>query len=265
MTGSSAQAPETSAPAGKILEVTGLTAGYADAMAVRDLTMHVNTGEVVALLGSNGAGKSTTLRAVSGGLTAAAGHVVLSGVDITRRSAQAIARQGVVHMTDRRSIFHGLTVAEHLRLTYRGQRLDAELAYERFPALRALRNRRAGLLSGGEQQMLGLARALARRPRLLLVDEFSLGLAPVIVQRLLPLVRDYVRDTGAAAILVEQHVQLALAVSDRGYILAHGELILTQDADQLISNRALLAESYLGDQAADSQDRPADQGRKRQQ
>lgn len=239
-----------------LLEVDGLVAGYQGAVVVRGLSLTVRPGEIVALLGANGAGKSTVLRAVSGGLPVMGGTVRLLGADVTKKSAQFIARQGLVHMTDRRGIFRGLTVAEHFRLSVGGQNLDVAAAYENFPALSGLRHRRAGLLSGGEQQMLGLARALARKPRVLLVDEFSLGLAPVIVQRLLPLVRTYVDQTGASAILVEQHVQLALDIADRGIVLARGQVVMAEAAAVLLRDRELLAASYLGGDADQKVDQP---------
>ena len=151
-------------------------------------------------------------------------------------------------MPEGRGLFFGLTVAEHFRLGYRGERPDEDAAYEYFPALAELRTRRVGLLSGGEQQMLAVARALARRPRLLLLDELSLGLAPVIVERLLPVVRQYAQETGCAVLLVEQHVHLALEVADRGYVLSHGEIVLADRAKVLRADRELLISSYLGEQ-----------------
>jgi ABC-type branched-subunit amino acid transport system ATPase component len=230
-----------------LLEIAGLTAGYGKASAVRNLDLAIGKGEVLALLGANGAGKTTTLRAVSGAIGTMAGTVRLDGEDITNRPAQWIARRGLVHMSDRRGIFHGLTVAEHFRVGPRGEQLDAAAAYELFPALGKLRNRRAGLLSGGEQQMLGLGRSLARRPRVLLLDEFSLGLAPVIVQQLLPVVRRYATEHDAGVLLVEQHVELALRIADRGAVMTHGELLFVRSAKELLNDRTLIEASYLGE------------------
>ena len=171
-----------------MLQLEGLSAGYDAAVAVRDLDLHVGAGEVVALLGPNGAGKTTTLRAISGLIRPMAGVIRVDGDDLAKQSPAARAQLGIAHVPEGRGVFFGLTVAEHFRLGYRGERLDADVAYTYFPALAALRDRRAGLLSGGEQQMLTLGVALARKPRLMLVDELSLGLAPVIVERLMPVV-----------------------------------------------------------------------------
>jgi ABC-type branched-subunit amino acid transport system ATPase component len=228
------------------LEITGLTAGYGGAPVLRDLSLTVSGGEVVALMGANGAGKTTTLRAISGLVKPDAGTIALEGRDLAALSPTARVRSGVVHVPQDRGIFYGLTVGEHFRLDGHGEDRH-EAAFEHFPALRDLRHRRAGLLSGGEQQMLAIARALMRRPKLLLLDELSLGLAPIIVERLLPVVRAAADTERTAVLLVEQHVHLALEIADRGYVLSHGELVLHDSAERLRGDSSLLAASYLGE------------------
>jgi branched-chain amino acid transport system ATP-binding protein len=230
-----------------VLEIDGLTAGYDGAAVVRGLELAVQPGEVVALLGANGAGKTTTLRAVSGLVHPLEGSIRFAGQDLVRVSASARARLGIAHVPESRGLFFGLTVAEHLRLGYRRERLDADVAYRYFPALVELRDRRCGLLSGGEQQMLAVGRALARRPALLLLDELSLGLAPVIVEGLLPVVRAYAEESGCGVVLVEQHIELALTIADRAYVLSHGEIVLRGRADELRTNHDLLISSYFGE------------------
>ena len=230
-----------------VLTLEGLTAGYDHAAVIRDLNLTVGAGEVVALLGANGAGKTTTLRVISGLVKPMSGRVVFAGADLARTSPSARAIRGIAHVPEGRGLFFGLTVAEHFRLGHRGEHLDEDVAYEYFPKLRELQGRRVGLLSGGEQQMLAVARALARQPRLMLLDELSLGLAPVIVEWLLPVVRDVAKQQDCAVLLVEQHVHLALEVADRGYVLSHGQIVLENDAAHLRANRQLLVASYLGE------------------
>ena len=237
--------------AGPVLELRSVTAGYDGAAVIRDIELTVAPGEIVALLGANGAGKTTTLRVASRILPAMSGTVRFDGEDVGRMAPHLLAQRGVAHVPEGRGVFFGLTVAEHFKLGYRGERLDLEHALSYFPALAELRDRRAGLLSGGEQQMLALARALARRPRLLLIDELSLGLAPVIVERLLPTVRRVAEETGAGVLLVEQHVQLALEIAHRGYVMSHGEIVLERGVDELRRDRGLLVASYLGEERAE--------------
>jgi len=235
---------------GATLELDQLSAGYERAPVVRGLSLAVAPGEVVALIGANGAGKTTTLRAISGLVKPMGGCVRLDGADLAGVSPTARVRRGVVHVPQGRGIFYGLTVSEHFRLDGVREGADLDVAFAHFPALRDLRGRRAGLLSGGEQQMLAIARALSRSPRLLLLDELSLGLAPVIVERLLPVVREFASTHGTAVLLVEQHVHLALEIADRGYVLSHGELVAGDSAERLRADSALLTASYLGERRA---------------
>jgi ABC-type branched-subunit amino acid transport system ATPase component len=237
-----------------VLAVEQLTAGYEEAVVVRSLDIRVGEGEVVGLLGANGAGKTTTLRAISGIVHPMEGRIEFAGRDLARVSISGRAKLGIAHVPEDRGVFFGLTVAEHFRLGHRGEHLDEEAAYRYFPALAELRDRRCGLLSGGEQQMLAVGRALARRPRLLLLDEMSLGLAPMIVEGLLPVVRDYALDTGCGVLLVEQHIQLALTVADHAYVLSQGEIVMHDRAEVLRGNRDLLMASYFGEHSAASLD-----------
>jgi branched-chain amino acid transport system ATP-binding protein len=243
---------EASAIDGPVLELDGLSVAYDRAPVVRDLTLTVGQGEVIALLGANGAGKTTTLRAISGLLKPVSGTIRLAGRDLAGASPTARARLGLAHVPHDRGIFFGLTVAEHFRLDGMTSPAEMDTAFDHFPALRALRDRKAGLLSGGEQQMLAIARALRRRPKLLMLDEMSLGLAPVIVERLLPVVREFATGSGTGVLLVEQHVHLALKIADRGYVLSHGELAAAGRAEQLSQDGALLAASYLGGAASEA-------------
>ncbi len=229
-----------------LLELKSLSTGYNGVSVVRGIDLHVNEGEVVALLGPNGAGKTTTLLTVSAMNPILGGEIALFGRSIKGRRAHHLAREGLAHVPEDRSLFFQLTVRENLRLkATRGSTALAE-ALSYFPALEALMDRRAGLLSGGEQQMLAMARALTLRPKLLMVDEMSLGLAPIIVERLLPVLREIATKTGTGILLVEQHVHLAFEVADRAYVLNHGNLVLEGTADYLRANLGLLESSYLG-------------------
>ncbi len=243
-----------------LLHVERLTAGYAGAAVLRNLDLVVEPGEVVALLGSNGAGKTTTLRAISGLVRPMSGRITFDGIDVAKVRPHQLVRRGLAHVPEGRGIFFGLTVAEHFHLGYGGEKIRAEEAYGYFPRLEGLHNRRAGLLSGGEQQMLALARVLVCKQKLLLLDELSLGLAPIVLDGLFPVIRRYATDTGAGALIVEQHVERALDIADRGYVLSHGEMALEGSASDLRRDRSLLAASYLGAQVPSSGAAPADRG-----
>ena len=230
------------------LELADVSAGYDGAAVIRSIDLALVPGEVVALLGPNGAGKTTMLRVISGLVPPMRGTVHALGADVAKTSPQKLVRLGVSHVAEGRSVFFGLTVDEHFRLRRGGFKSESDvMGY--FPALSELRGRRVGLLSGGEQQMLALACALARQPKLLLVDELSLGLAPKVVEQLLPVIRRYATDTGASVLLVEQHVHLALEIADRAIALSHGDIVLERPASELRHDRSVLVASYMGEQA----------------
>ena len=234
-----------------LIELDGMSSGYGGVPVVRDLNLHVNPGEVVALLGPNGAGKTTTLLTISGILKVLDGSANVLGEPAVFGSPHKMARRGMGHVPEDRSLFFGLTVAENLKLGLRGgrdeQRGGMERALTLLPALRPLMDRPAGLLSGGEQQMLAVARAIVAAPKVLMVDEMSLGLAPIIVERLLPIMRDVADESGIGVLLVEQHIHMALTVADRAYVMNHGEIVLEGTGQELAGRRDLLEASYLGD------------------
>lgn len=236
-----------------LLALRDLTAGYRGVAVVHGIDLEVRAGEIVALLGPNGAGKTTTLKTVSGLLPRLGGVIEVLGEQpaASRRlhAAEVVARarHGLAHVPEERALFYGLTGRQHLRLAQRrGDRDAVEAALSPFPALAAIIDRPAGLMSGGEQQMLAIARALVARPKLLMIDELSLGLAPIIVAQLLDLVRGIARDSGVGVLLVEQHVDATLAIADRAYVLVRGTITSEGAAADLAADPAALARSYLG-------------------
>jgi branched-chain amino acid transport system ATP-binding protein len=230
-----------------LLAITDLDAGYLEVPAVRELSLSVGGGEVVALLGPNGAGKTTTLSTIAGLLAPIRGSIVFDGKEIGGQSADKLAREGLALVPEDRALFPGLTTRENLRLARRGEALSESELVALLPELEKCLGRKAAVLSGGEQQMLALGRALIARPRLLLVDEMSLGLAPVIVERLMPVLRRIAEELGSAVVFVEQHIPLALELADRVYVLNHGRMVLEGLAADLRGRRALLEASYLGE------------------
>jgi len=230
------------------LELDGLDAGYGNSAVVRGLSLRVEAGEVVALLGPNGSGKTTTLLTVSGLLRPLAGDVRLSGRSVLGRTPDRLARDGLCHVFDDRGLFPGLTVAEHLDLVRAGRSERAEVD-RWFPVLAPLGSRRSGLLSGGEQQMLALALALVRHPSVLLIDEMTMGLAPIVAASLTPVIRRLADEEGCAVLVVEQHADLVLTVADRAVLLVHGEVALEGTADEFRRDHDAVVSGYLGSAA----------------
>lgn len=227
------------------LEVTNLTGGYSGIPIVHDVSLTVGAGELVALLGPNGAGKTTTLLGISGLLTGATGTVALEGAPLTGMSAAQRARAGLQHVPEDRSLFGSLTVLETLKLVSRSKE-TIQRVLRLFPALKALEKRRVAALSGGEQQMLALGRAMCLEPRVLLVDEMSLGLAPKIVASLFPVLRRIATEQACGVLLVEQHVHLALESVDRAYVMSNGEIVAEGSAESIRPRIGELTSTYLG-------------------
>ncbi|SHL06325.1 amino acid/amide ABC transporter ATP-binding protein 2, HAAT family [Pseudonocardia thermophila] len=236
-----------------MLRVDGLRAGYGRITGVDDVSLVVRPGELVAMLGPNGAGKSTVLRALSGMITPWAGKVLLDGRDVTGMRSDLLVRAGMVHVVEGRRVLPRLTVEENLRLgAFTRRAAEAATAMEevltRFPRLADRRTQKAGTLSGGEQQMLVIGRALMARPRLLLLDEPSLGLSPLLVSEVFELIRGLAAE-GQTVLLVEQNVVQGLRVADRGYVLAAGRVTGEGSAAELLADTALVR-SYLGSEGS---------------
>ena len=237
-----------------LLKLDAVTSGYGPIVAVRDVSIEVYAGEVVTLLGANGAGKSTTLLTIAGLVKPSAGTIAFDGQDITHMKPEDIVRLGMALTPEGRGIFAHLSVSDNLRIGAATRKDKAEVAdtteemFELFPILRERSRQLAGTLSGGEQQMLALARSLMSRPRLMLLDEPSLGLAPRVVAQIFELLRE-LPARGVTVLLVEQNVRLALDVASRGYVLATGELQMEGSAKELLS-AVDLEEVYLGADAS---------------
>ncbi|MEU8236907.1 ABC transporter ATP-binding protein [Actinoplanes missouriensis] len=234
-----------------LLRVEGLTAGYGAAPVLHDVNLTVQPGEIVAVLGANGAGKTTLLRTLSGLVRSSRGQVVFDGADLKSTKVERMVRRGIAHVPEGRGVVTELTVDENLRLggLWRRDQADAKRAldevYELFPALAQRRAFAGHQLSGGERQMLALGRALVGRPRLLLLDEPSLGLAPKITTQIMALLRDLQKNTGLAVLLVEQNVRSALSIADEGVVLALGRVV-TRNKASALRDDADLRHAYLG-------------------
>lgn len=223
-----------------LLEAEGLSAGYGRMAVVRDLDLHVAAGEVVALIGSNGAGKTTTLLSLAGELSPMGGEVRFLGRPC-RSPMHVRCRQGLGYVTEERSVIMEMSVADNLKLAG----VPRSVAFGYFPILERILDRRAGLCSGGEQQMIALARALGRNPKVLLADELSLGLAPLVVTHLLQAVREAADQRGIGVVLVEQHVRQALKVADRVYLMERGRIALSGTAAEVGAQLDRIEAAYL--------------------
>ncbi|HEX6291473.1 MAG TPA: ABC transporter ATP-binding protein [Herpetosiphonaceae bacterium] len=246
-----------------MLEIRDLSVNYGGIQALQNVSMVINAGEVVTLIGANGAGKSTTLRTISRLLNPRRGQIVYDGHDITRLRPDEVVQRGIAQSPEGRRMLTRLTVMDNLLLgAYtRSDRAaiqaDIEQQFRRFPRLKERRGQLAGTLSGGEQQMLAIARALMSRPRLLLLDEPSLGLAPLIVREIFAIIRD-LHAAGVTILLVEQNAQLALQNADRGYVLEAGQITISGRAADLIDDDRV-RKAYLGEAAAPPAPPPARQ------
>jgi branched-chain amino acid transport system ATP-binding protein len=231
----------------KLLELERLEVHYGGIRAVAGIDLEVGEGELVCLIGANGAGKSSTLKAVCGLVPSRSGRISYAGEDVSKASVHELPRKGLVMVPEGRGIFAQLTVEENLAMGayVRTGAADPAEQYERFPRLKERRRQIAGTLSGGEQQMLALARALMARPRLLLLDEPSMGLAPLMVARIFELVQDIARE-GVTILLVEQNARLALEIASRGYVLESGTVALSGEAARLLEHPRVRA-AYLGE------------------
>ena len=233
-----------------VLKVEGLTCRYGKVAAVRELTIEVREGELVSLIGANGAGKTTTLKAISGVLPPVAGRITFQGEDITHAGARRVLQLGIAHCPEGRRVFPYMTVAEnlemgcYLRADAAGIAADLAELYDRFPVLAERRNQAAGTLSGGEQQMLAISRALMSRPKLVLFDEPSLGLAPNLVERTFDIIKE-IRREGVTVVMVEQNAFAALELSDRSYVLEQGRVALSGTGAELLDNPHVKS-AYLG-------------------
>lgn len=237
-----------------LLEVSGLNVYYGGIHAIKDVSFVVNEGEIVSLIGANGAGKTTILHTVSGLLKAKSGAISFNGADLVRTPAHKIVFKGMAHVPERRRIFAQLSVYDNLRLGAYTRSDSAEIkenlnmVYERFPRLKERRGQIAGTLSGGEQQMLAMGRALMSKPKIILMDEPSMGLSPLLVSEIFDIIRS-INQNGTTVLLVEQNAKKALAVSNRAYVLETGKIVLEGDSTEMMNNEQV-RKAYLGDSEA---------------
>lgn len=233
-----------------MLKIKDLEVSYGAVQALRGISMEVNDGEIVSLIGANGAGKTTTLHAITGLVPIKSGSVIYDGHDLRKTDPSRIVTMGLAHVPEGRQVFTRMTVAENLamgayfRKDKKAIAEDLERVYARFPRLKERAKQLAGTLSGGEQQMLAMARALMSKPRLLMLDEPSMGLAPILVEQIFDIIRA-LHKSGTTILLVEQNAQMALSVANRAYVLETGKISMSGDAQELLHNDAV-RKAYLG-------------------
>ena len=233
-----------------MLKIENLSVRYGVIEAIKNVSFEINEGEIVALIGANGAGKTTILHTISGLLKPIAGKILLEGQDITKINADKIVMMGLAQVPERRRVFAEQTVEENLELgaftrkDKAGIAKDMEMIYTRFPRLRERKKQLAGTLSGGEQQMLAMGRALMAKPKILLLDEPSMGLAPLLVKEIFSIIKD-VKEQGTTVLLVEQNAKMALGIADRAYVLETGKVVLTGNGQELANSEAI-KKAYLG-------------------
>lgn len=233
-----------------MLKVDGIDVYYGNIQALKGVSLEVNEGEIVTLIGANGAGKSTLLKTLSGLLRAKKGKVEYLGQPITKRAAQTIVKSGISHVPEGRRVFSNMSVEENLELgaflrkDKAGIKKDLDRVFELFPRLLERRKQSSGTLSGGEQQMLAMGRAIMARPKLLLLDEPSMGLAPLMVQNIFNIIKE-INDAGTTILLVEQNAHMALSIANRAYVIETGKVVLSGDAKELQSSDEVRA-AYLG-------------------
>ncbi|MBE5920548.1 MAG: ABC transporter ATP-binding protein [Pseudobutyrivibrio ruminis] len=234
-----------------MLKVENLVVNYGMIQALKGISFEVNEGEVIALIGANGAGKTTTLQTISGMLSPTSGKVLLEGTDITKIPGHKIVSMGLAHVPEGRRVFGGLTVLENLKMGAYTRSSKTEIAesferiYASFPRLKERQNQLAGTLSGGEQQMLAMGRALMSKPRIVLMDEPSMGLSPIYVDEIFNIIEE-ISKAGTTVLLVEQNAKKALAIADRAYVLETGNIVLSGDADALMNDDSI-KKAYLGE------------------
>lgn len=234
-----------------MLEVKGLQVYYGVIQALKDVSFEVNQGEVIALIGANGAGKTTTLHTLTGLLPAKQGSIIFEGEDITKMPAHKIVQKGIAHVPEGRRVFADLTVYENLIMGAYTRKDKKEIAenlenvYKRFPRLKERKNQKAGTMSGGEQQMLAMGRALMSNPKMIVMDEPSMGLSPIFVNEIFDII-EKVSASGTTVLLVEQNAKKALSIADRAYVLETGKIVLSGDANDLMNDDSI-KKAYLGE------------------